>query len=131
MNEQYSITTKTFVKFFHGKFQEFDSLSVIICQDKTKCSWKAFSPIPVMVCRVLYFFPQDPPYNLNLKRIICLLLNGICGSHQYKCFDLPSLPIPIAESWILDFPAFKTERNKYFLVKPPSLRYFIVAASTA
>ena len=69
-----SVTTKN-VLFFHGKFQEFNNLSVIICKHKTKCSWKVFSAIPVMVCRVLCFLPQDPPNNLNLKRIICLLLN--------------------------------------------------------
>lgn len=102
MNEQYSITTKTFVKFFHGKFQEFDSLSVIICQDKTKCSWKASSPIPVMVCRVLYLLLSSrSSFNLNLKRSICLLLNRICGSHQYKWFDLPSSLFPLLNlgSW--------------------------------
>lgn len=32
---------------------------------------------------------------------------------------------------ILDFQDFKTERNKYLLFKPPSLRYFVIAEWTA
>ena len=89
------------MKVFHRKFQEFKTLSLIICQHKTTCSQGIFSFIPIKVCSVLEFFPQDSTHNWNLKRILCLLLNRKVEVTNLKIFELPSLPIPIAPKMYL------------------------------